>query len=66
MAMTKFSMNNLRLALKTLINLWVPVVVLTGLVSWSPETVAVVAAASVGTIDALFRVISVGDDTPAT
>ena len=66
MASTKFSINNLRLALKTLVNLWVPVVVLTGIVNWSPEIVAVIAAASVGTIDALFRVISVSDDAPAT
>lgn len=62
--MTNFNVNNARLALKTLINLWVPVVVLTGLVSWSPETVAVVAAASVGTIDAVFRVWGV-EDAPA-
>ena len=59
--MTKFNLNNLRLALKTIVNLWVPVVVLSGLVDWSPETVAVVAAASVGTIDALFRVFSIED-----
>ena len=59
--MSNFDLNNLRLGLKTIINLWVPVAVLSGLVSWSPETVAVVAAASVGTIDAIFRVWRVGD-----
>lgn len=62
--MMKFDLNNLRLGLKTIINLWVPVVVLAGLVDWSPETVAVVAAASVGSIDALFRIWSVGEATP--
>lgn len=62
--MNTFNINNLRLALKTVINLWVPVVVLSGLVSWSPETVAVVAAASVGTIDAVFRIWGVQDVQP--
>lgn len=63
--MTKFNVNNFRLLLKTLVNAWVPFVVLTGAVEWTPETIVLVQGASILTIDALFRVWNVGDP-PAT
>lgn len=65
MAMTKFSMNNLRLFIKTLVTAWVPFLVLTGIVSWSSEVSVMAMGASTLTIDAFFRVFGISDDAPA-
>ncbi len=60
--MTKAQANNLRLAIKTMVTLWVPIVVAI-FPDLFPSTLSAVAVmgASTGTIDALFRVFDVGD-----
>ena len=63
--MSKPNLNNLRLFFKGLVTAWVPVVVIFGIVTWSPEAVALVMGASVVSIDGLFRVWNISDETVA-
>lgn len=59
--MTKFNLNNLRLFIKTLVTAWVPVAVLTGIVTWDADASVLIMGASTLSIDALFRVWSIQD-----
>lgn len=59
--MSKFNINNARLAIKGLFNLWVPVAVVMHWVAWDPIQVSLIQAASMGSVDIIFRVWQVGD-----
>lgn len=58
--MKNINVDNLRLALKGLVTLWVPIAVAMGLIH-DAQTATLVMGASVASVDLLFRVVQPGD-----
>lgn len=61
MAVSKQKLNNIRLAIKGAMTLWMPVLVILQVVHFSPEAVALIMAASTGSTDLIFRIWGVED-----
>lgn len=60
----KFNVNKFRLFVKTAVTSWVPVALVLGVVSWSPEVATLIMGASVISIDGAFAIFGVEDSVP--
>ena len=63
--MTKFSLDNLRLAIKGLATLWIPILAATGIIPANLASMGIMAA-STASVDLLFRIWGIGDASGPT